>query len=263
MGRHRSVLAPPAVRADTGHWMPPTHLDSERFLFLKTIFHVHTDYSVAMGGHTTDEHQQTPLEAVDAHIDSGPGSGAFSPTEDWVRGHSRPEEHDGRAPTRTYFSARDADDHYPPWQHGRDKDDKRSWRTLEGWQDGVQSDISRGGQNWWADKQRWVDTFGDILGATDYQEQEAKRVLEALSTTRPGTDNTRMTTYQSARVPTEGIIVGILSLLIDADIVDFEHRTLARSGVRDLLTDLEMEVSDYEHIRSMLRQKDADIIFPP
>lgn len=208
----------------------------------------------------TDE-GQVPPEALEAAVDTGPGTGAFTTTEDWVRANHQPIDHDGRSPTRTYFNATDAPGRYPAWQQGRDEADKRPWSTLANWQDGVQSDQSRGAQNWWADKQRWVDTFGTVMGATEYHTTEAKRVLAALST-EPADANSRMTTYQSARIPIEGVIIGILSLLIDADVDDFSNRTLARDGVESLLDDLEIDVSEYEHVRSLLRQRDADILFP-
>lgn len=212
---------------------------------------------------SSDDQDDLPPEAVASAVDAGPGTGAYSASEDWVRANHRPVEHDGRAHTRTYFNARDAPGHFPDWQRDRDPDDRRSWAKIAQWQDGAQSDRSRGAQNWWADKQRWVDTFGETIGATEYHRDEAKRVLAELSL-EPGDDDetSRMTTYQSARVPIEGVIMGILSLLVDADINNFESRTLKRDGVRDLLEDLEMDVSEYEHIRSLLRQNDADVLFP-
>lgn len=193
-----------------------------------------------------------PPSALQEYIDSEAGSGAFSSTEDWVRGHSRPHENDGRSPTNTYFDIRDVSGQYPPWQKHRKERNKRSWATIAGWQDGVQSDISRGGQNWQADKTRWVETFATLMGATEYHEERTKHVLSRLD----------MGPYQSRRLPTELVIVGILSLFIDADIDDFEQRALVRADTRDLLDDLECDVNDYELVRSQLRQEDGDLLFP-
>jgi len=204
-----------------------------------------------------------PPGALDALIDDGSGTAALTRTEDWVRNNAREPAHDGRGETRTYFDPRGVSGRYPNWQLDRDPDERRSWATLAQWQDGVQSDISRGGQNWWADKQRWVDTFGERLGATEYHKDEAKRVLEVLSEEPDSGDEEReMMTYSSRRVPVEVVIIGILSLYIDADITDFDNRTLARDGTTELLADLDASISDYETTRSVLRQEHSHILFP-
>lgn len=191
-------------------------------------------------------------DATRAHIDDGLGSAAMSSTDDWVRANHRPPDHDGRSPTRTYFDPRDVSGKYPPWQSGRDKEDRRSWRTLANWQDGVQSDISRSGQNWWADKQRWVDTFAGKLYANDHHVDRCKHILEHLDATP----------YQSAHIPMELVIIGVLSLLIDADIDDFDNRTLAREHTKGLLADLDASVGDYENVRRLLRENDSELLFP-
>ena len=205
-----------------------------------------------MSEQRTREEHVVPEEAISSHVNSGPGSSAYTTSEDWVRENSRPEDHDGRAPTRTYFSYADAPTEYPPWQRHRKPREKRSWKVIAGWQDGVNSDISRGGQNWWADKQRWIETFGDRMGATTYHRDRAKHVLENIDLQR----------YQSGRIPVEQVIVGILSLLIDADINDFEMRSYAREDTRSLLDDLDMDVGDYERIRKLIREYHKDVLFP-
>jgi hypothetical protein len=176
----------------------------------------------------------------------------MSAQADWVRANHREPQNDGRSPTRTYFDPRDVSGKYPAWQRGRDDDDKRSWRTIANWQDGVQSDISRSGQNWWADKQRWVDVFADRLYASDHHVERCKYILERLDATP----------YQSAHIPMELVIVGVLSLLIDADINEFDNRTLAREATKPLLTDLDCSVSDYENVRRLIRENDHDLLFP-
>lgn len=192
-----------------------------------------------------------PDEAVEAFVNSGPSSGAYSDSEDWVRENSRKSQNDGRSPTRTTFYASDAEQ-FGPGQKHRDPEDRRSWGTLAKWQDGVGSDISRGSQNWWADKQRWAETFGDVMGASGYHIQRTKQILEEID----------MTPYRSARTSTEVLIVGILSLLVDSDINDFDNRALNRDGTQDLLDALGATVTDYENTRKLLRKRDKDLLFP-
>lgn len=190
--------------------------------------------------------------ASEAFVDDGSGSGSLSTSEDWVRANHSPHSNDGRSPTRTYFDPRDVQGKYPSGQQHRKPRDKRSWQSLANWQDGVQSDISRGGQNWWADKQRWVEMFTAKLHGSDYHEERCKEILEEIN----------MTPYQSAGITTELVIVGIISLLIDTEISDFENRALARDETKELLDALEVDVSDYESVRKKLREHDKDLLFP-
>jgi len=189
--------------------------------------------------------------AVEEFVDTESGSGSLSATEDWIRSNSSPEENDGRSPTRTYFDPNDIPAQFPS-QKDRDYEDKRSWRTLANWQDGMRSDISRGSQNWWADKQRWVETFADQLHGTSHHIEQTKRVLKEID----------MTPYQSAGITTEVLIVAIISLYIDTDITDFDNRTLVRDGTKELLDDLDSDVSEYETTRTKLRKNDKELLFP-
>lgn len=199
-----------------------------------------------------EDEQDVPADAVDAHLDNGKGSGAMSNEEDWVRAHHQPIEHDGRSPTRTYFDSNDVKETYPGGQKHRDPEDRRSWDTLSGWQDGVQSDVSRGGQNWWADKQRWVDTFASKVGATQHHRERCKYIMKKMD----------VTPYRSSHTTMEVLIVGILSLLVDSDITDFENRALLRDGTKQLLEDLDSDIGEYEDVRKKLRKGEGDLLFP-
>ena len=192
-----------------------------------------------------------PEEFIEQVVDSGPSSGSLSDTEDWMRANARPAQNDGRSPTRTTFYANDTDSHGPGQKH-RDPSDRRSWASLATWQDGVGSDISRGSQNWWADKQRWTETFGDLIGASEFHVERTKFVLEELD----------MTPYKSAHTTAEVVILGILSLLVDSDVNDFENRALAREGTRELMDDLEIGVDEYEDVRRLIRKNDKELLFP-
>jgi len=188
----------------------------------------------------------------EAYVDDRSGSGALSSTDDWVRANHSPHSNDGRSPTRTYFDPRDVKGKYPGGQKHRKPRERRSWQTLANWQDGVQSDISRGGQNWWADKQRWIDIFSDKLYASSVHKAHCKEIMEEID----------LKPYQSAGIDTEVVIVGILSLLIDSEITDFENRTLNRENTKELLEDLNSEVSEYESVRKKLKQHDKALLFP-
>ncbi len=202
---------------------------------------------------TTDDDEYLIDDLIsEAYIDSGSGAGALSSTDDWVRANHSPHSNDGRSPTRTYFDPRDVKGKYPGGQKDRKLRDKRSWRSLANWQDGVQSDISRGGQNWWADKQRWAEIFTDQLHGSSYHETRCKEILEKIS----------MKPYQTAGIDTEMVIVGIISLLIDSEIRDFEDRTLARDGTKPLIKDLHSDVGEYQSVRKKLKQHDKELIFP-
>jgi len=207
---------------------------------------------------TVSEHAVPPTEVQFEYIDSGTGAGACTSETDWMRENPQPEDNDGRSPTRTGFDARDVPGKYPPWQKHRSIEEKRSWTKMELWQDGVASDISRGGQNWGADKTRWVETFGTQLDATSHQIERAKHILSDIdigSYTRRSTAKTTITT--------ELVIVGILSLLIDTDLPSgprappetFEKRTLARDGAVDLLSDLGHTTREYQNVRKLLRRE--------
>lgn len=204
--------------------------------------------TVAMG--QQDYHKQ-PIVAQEHHLDNGPGAGAYSSKEDWARENARAHPNDGRSPTRTFFRPIDAPGKYPDWQRERSEANKRSWATLAGWQDGVQSDISRGSQNWQADKERWVQTFGRRLGATTYH---IEATIDAL-------DRIDLAIYSARHIPVEHVILGILSLYIDRDIRDFDNRTLKRDGAKALLSDLDCTVGGFEQVRSLLRSEHSHILF--
>jgi hypothetical protein len=170
------------------------------------------------------------------------GDGARSATEEWVHQHSRPESNDGRSPTRTTFYASDTDSIGPGQQH-RDPSDRTSWSKLAKWQDGVQSDISRGGQNWAADKERWFDTFASHIEATDRQEKRARHIVESVS----------MDPFKGARIPIENVIAGALSLAVDEDAQSLDSRAVERERFIELLADLEMDRADLRDVRRKLR----------
>jgi hypothetical protein len=189
--------------------------------------------------------------AMRDHIDTSAGSTALSRTDAWVQEHSREPHNDGRSHTRTYFDHREVNEKYPGGQQHRDHENKRSWATLAKWQDGVQSDKSRASQNWWADKQRWIDTFTNRMAATQHHQQRCEYIMKEID----------LTNYKPDRIPVELLIIGIISLLIDNEITDFENRALKRGHTETLLKDLDASVSDYINVRSKLKERDADLLF--
>ena len=254
VGADSGVASPPTDERAPDTHAPSDANDSTHGRETVTPREAYGDTQSGGTGPGVREQESAPKTAVDSHIDTGVGSTALTATEGWVQTHSREPQNDGRSPTRTYFDPNDVAGRYPGGQRHRDPSERRSWQTLAQWQDGVQSDISRGAQNWWADKKRWVDMFADQMGATEYHADRCHDILEDLD----------VSAYQPDRIPAELIIVGILSLLIDHDISDpdnFDSRALKRGRTEALLNDLDVDVSAYESVRSKLRQRDGDVIF--
>jgi len=208
---------------------------------------------------TVDSEQERrviPPGAVFSYVDGSNGAGSMTPTEDWVRANSREPSNDGRSPTNTYFDSRDTDSDVPPWQQHRDPEDQRDWETLAHWQDGAHSDISRGGQNWRADKRRWVQTFGRTMNANEYHIERALYIAERIEINTYTCRNSSNLT-----ITTELVLLCVLSLLIDADIESFDQRAYVRDGTQQLLSDIEAGVNEYERVRSLLRQEDGELLF--
>jgi len=204
----------------------------------------------------SDQEQVSVDPAVRALIDRGAGTGAYSGSEDWVRANSRPESNDGRSPTRTTFYPDDVSTRGPGQAH-RDQSDRRSWRSLASWNDGVQSDISRGTQNWEADKQRWIDTITSQLATTSYQRDRVAYLLDTIDY-RP---------YQSGQYPVEHVILALTTLVLDQSVSDWDHRALNRDDVLQLAQDFDVGASRDDvvdtlmDIRRLLKTKDGDVIF--
>lgn len=196
-------------------------------------------------GTDTSEDRNAATEALAAHhIARSGGDGARSATEEWVAQHARPASNDGRSPTRTTFYAHDVDSIGPGQLH-RDPEDRRSWGSLAKWQDGVQSDISRGGQNWQADKDRWFDTFASHLEATDRQEDRARHIVDTID----------IGPFQGAHIQMESVILGALSLAIDEDATALPQRAVERDAFATLQADIGMDRADLRDVRQKLRKQ--------
>lgn len=199
-----------------------------------------------------DDRADVEQFAADGHwIDDRAGHGALSSTEDWVRNNDRPASNDGRSTTETTFY----DDTYTkgPGQKHRPRHKRKSWQDLAIVNDGAYAiDESRGGQNFAADKKRWVQTFASKLQATPYQTEHAEYVIERME----------MGPYQGARMSSEIVILGVLSLLIDADVEQMEDRAVERAAMGDLLADLECARPDLTQARRLIHRNDFELLFP-
>lgn len=203
-------------------------------------------------------------------LDARPGHGAQSVSEDWVRANHGPVSHDDRAVTRTTFYPSDVDS-VGPGQLARKPREVRSWERLASWNDG-EGAPERATQNFNADKRRWIETFGTQLDCTSYQIDRAKWIIKRLD----------LSPFQGAHIPVENVILGILSLLMDADVPTTLPRNLAETGsgdavdeldiddvravgrpmMQDLLADLEMDRRDLKRVRQILRKNASELLKP-
>lgn len=129
-------------------------------------------------------------------------------------------------------------------------DKVRTWKDLAGWNDGMFSDISRGGQNFKADKLRWIDTFAGQLECSPHQRDRVEWMLDRID----------MAPFQGARIPVENVILGLLSLAIDRDARAFENRAIERDDMQSLMVDLGMERTDLVQIRKLLHKNEREVI---
>lgn len=195
-------------------------------------------------------------------IDDRAGHGAQSVTEDWVRANHGPISHDGRSVTRTTFYYWEAEKIGPGQAH-RKPENVRTWARLASWNDG-EGASERSTQNFDADKRRWIETFGGQLECTSYQVERAKWIIERLD----------LSPFQGAHIPVENVILGVLSLLMDADVpkrlpagdnaeVNVEDvRAVGRPMMQELMANLGMDRRDLKQIRQMLHKNASDLLKP-
>lgn len=170
------------------------------------------------------------------------GHGSRTRQTDWSVQEQRNPSNDGRSHTRTTFYADTVESRGPGQKH-RDPQNRRSWESLAKWNDGVQSDKSRGSQNWEADKYRWVETFAGQVDATDTQRERTHFIINNIS----------LTPFQAAHIQTEAVILGALSLALNRDVRDIEYRAVNREPFQALMDDLDVDRSDLVDIRTKIR----------
>lgn len=194
---------------------------------------------------TDEEENDEPAEPPRSPgwLDQRSGNGPQSSSEDWVRANHGPISHDGRASTRTTFYPEDVSTKHPGQAH-REQGERRSWSDLAKWNDGMYSDISRGGKNFEADKKRWLATFAGHLECSEYHRDRASYLLGELD----------MGPFMGARIPVECVILGVLSMVIDADVEIFENRAIERDVMQTLLDDLELDRRALVRTRHHLRR---------
>jgi len=174
-----------------------------------------------------------PYEVEAVWIDRQAGSGALTKKDGWEQEHH--EEYgyanDGRSNTRTTFywrgddstpsHMRDRDRH----QRHRDPEDRRSWDELAKWNDG-KGEPSRKQDNFEADVMRWTQTFCNQLDLTEYQYERVRYVVEHIEMGEFGW------------IPAEHIILGTISLVIDAET---DADPVYRDDFEGLMEDTSME----------------------
>lgn len=193
-----------------------------------------------------DIDEDTPLEPHQVEaiwIDRRPGNGTLDKQEGWSQNKHEDYEYanDGRSDTRTTFYW-SADDNTPGHLRNRDRlqphrdpDDRTSWERLAKLNDGV-GDPSRKQDNFDADVRRWTQTFCNQLDLTDYQYKRTQYVVEE-----------DLELGEFGWIPTEHIILGTISLVIDAETTqDPEEWSpddwfIYRDDFEGLMDDTEME----------------------
>lgn len=137
-----------------------------------------------------------------------------------------PQDHDGRAETRTGFNPREA----PSGE--RDK-----WRRLNTINDGWPRDSES--QNTAAEQRRWAQTFSEALGMTPFQKERVEYVVEGLNMGH-------MAHYSSTMV-----VLAIVSLVANED----DRWIRDEEGFRDMMEDVGVTMHEIKRIRLLVRDK--------
>lgn len=178
-----------------------------------------------------------------------PGAGSLTKTEAWVASTERAGPHDGRAKTRTTFYGSDVATDGPS-QRTRDRSDRRTWERLAMINDGLGS-TERDMENFQADVRRWVQTFADRLECTDHQTERTQFII----------DNLALEDLKQYRFPVEHIILGTISLVVDADITadpeswDINEWIIYDDTFEMLMNDMGLERDDLWTIRKLVHDR--------
>jgi len=197
----------------------------------------------------------SPFDVEPVWIDRGTGSGALSATKDFSKGEHADYEYanDGRSDTRTTFYWR-GDDNTPHDKRSRDRhqlhrdpEDRRSWKKLADWNDGV-GDPSRKQDNYDADLSRWTQTFCNQLDLNSYLYERVWYIVNNLDLTEYGS------------IPAEQIILGVITLVIDSETErDPDEWTpddwiVYRDDFESLMDDVEMDRGRLWKVRKRVHQ---------
>lgn len=155
------------------------------------------------------------------------GSGLGGTAWDHEIDMNAPQEHDGRARTRTGFDERESDD-------------PRKWKRLSAWQEGRWGDESHyPDQGREVDQRRFLSMFSSGLDLTTYQRGRVAAVIAELNF------------GHMAHYSTETIILSIISLVVNEDgrwIRDEEH-------FKRLVRDVGASPRDIRSCRQLVRRK--------
>lgn len=153
------------------------------------------------------------------------GSGLGGTAWDHEIDENAPQEHDGRASTRTGFDPRESDD-------------PRKWRRLGAYQDGVWNP-DRDQQNNAADQRRFVSMFSSQLGLSNYQKERCLKISADLNFAH------------MAHYPTETVVLSIISLVANEDgrWIRDEHQ------FHVLVRDVGATMKDIRSCRQLVRRK--------
>lgn len=149
----------------------------------------------------------------------------------WHGGHTEwdhkidqgPQDHDGRADTRTGFNPKDADkpkkyERLIPWQEDRWDHERRDRKS---------------------DNTRWVSMFCSKLDMTPYQTDRCGAAMEDL-------DMSHMAHYN-----VETVVLSIISLVANED----DRWIRDEDGFRTIMTDVGASLKDVRKCRQLIRRK--------
>lgn len=212
-------------------------------------------------GQDTGPDPDRVAELAGPEIDRSPGSGSLSRTEAWVSqsAQSRSPSNDGRYGTRTTFyytgDSRVEDGSLERHQQHRDPADRRSWTDLSKWNDGMYATESRGGQNWQADIQRWIETFASQLDLNAIQTDNVRYVIDDIDIDEATNSNT---------LNSEVLILAAISMVVDADTTSwpdddwtFQDWIINQDRFQQLMNDIEMGRDQLWEARKLI-QRDSD-----
>lgn len=162
---------------------------------------------------------------------------SYAHGDGWHAGHTEwdhrideaPQEHDGRADTRTGFDPRDASD-----------PDK--YRRLVPWQEG-QWDTTRRARNQEADCNRWVSMFSSAMGLSPHQKKRCGAIMDGFNMKFAGT-------YK-----TETVVLAAISIVANED-----NRWIRdENEYKELLRDVGATLKDIRKCRQLVK-KHSDVL---
>lgn len=159
-------------------------------------------------------------------FDDASGSGASEKIDELIDKNAI-VEHDGRAPTRTFFYTTEAPDE-------KQAQFERMYRHQEG-----VGDPDRRAQNRPADRRRWIDIFCGHLEATDHQQERVKHIVKGLQMSH------------MAHYSAQEVILGTITIVANED----GRFIRDEQAFKDLVEDVGSDMYTIKRVRGLVREK--------